>query len=90
MEAFRGILQERDGGVDEIPRQEEEQWDVEGVNEVIKERGIGFKIIVPQNHQQNANAFCNVKVFDSFRHHDVSSLRFYDRNAFAEDVPTTR
>ncbi len=87
MEAFRGILQERNGSVDEIPGQKEEERDVKGVNELIKEREVGFKVVVSQNHQQNTNASCNVKILDSFRHHDVSFIRFYNRNRLAEDVP---
>jgi hypothetical protein len=39
----------------------------------MSEQGDGFKIIVPQHHQQNADALCNIEIFYSFGHNEVSS-----------------
>ena len=75
MESFLRIIAKRLRGVDEIPGQEKEERDMEGINDLMKKWGKACKVVVPQNHQQNANAFCNVKILDSFRHHDVSSVR---------------
>jgi hypothetical protein len=74
VKTFPGIFEERYRGVDEIPGQEKEQRNMEGVNDLVKKGGEGCKVVVTQNYQQNANASCNVKILDSFGHDDVSFI----------------
>jgi hypothetical protein len=86
MEAFLEKFQKRYGGIYEITGQEKKQRDVERVNELIEERRDHAEIIMPKDHQQNANASGNVKKPDPLGHADSSSTRFYDRNRFIEAI----
>ena len=60
-------MQKFPGGI-EISREKKEQRDMEGVDHLMDEHRYGFKIVVPQNHQQNADAPRDIKIFDSLRH----------------------
>ena len=72
MEALFEKFEKWNGYIDEISRQEKEQRDVEGVDQLMDKQGYGFKIVVPQNHQQNADTPRDIKVFDSLGHWNVS------------------
>ena len=52
---------------------------MEGVDHLVDEQRYGFKIIVPQHHQQNADAPRNIQVSDSLRHGFVSSTLILPR-----------
>ena len=45
---------------------------MERVDHLMDELRYSFKIVVPQNYQQNADAPRDIKIFDSFRHWNVS------------------
>jgi hypothetical protein len=66
IEALFDEVEKRDGCVEEISREEEEQRHVERVDQALDEQGDDFKIIVPQNDEQDSDAFCDVKIFNSF------------------------
>ena len=80
MEAFPEIIPEGDRGINEIPGQKKEQWNMEGINDLIKKRRDGSKVIMPQYDQQNADASCNVQVLDPFGHDDISSALILPRD----------
>src|SRR3989304_2668713 len=81
MEPFFEKFEKRNGGVDEIPREEKEQRHMERINHPVPERGDIPKIVVGQHHQQNADAPGDVYIFDPFGHPILSSTEFYPLNS---------
>ena len=65
--------------VEEISREEEKQRHVERVDQSLDEQGDDLKIIVSQNDEQDSDAFCDVKIFNSFGHEEVSSALILPR-----------
>jgi hypothetical protein len=55
---------------------------VERVDQSLHEQGDYFEIVVPQYDQQNADAFCNIKIFNSFGHGEISSAPIVPRCLF--------
>jgi hypothetical protein len=73
MEALFDEVEKGDSRVEKISGEEEEQRHVERVDRSLNEQGNDLKIIVSQHNQQDSNAFCDVKIFNSFGHEEISS-----------------
>ncbi len=55
----------RDQAVEEITRKEEEQWHVEGIDELMHEWRRRGKVVVSQHYQQDPDPSRNIHIVDS-------------------------
>src|SRR5919109_1522736 len=81
MESLLEIINKRYGCIDEIPRKEKEEWDMEGVNDLMKKRG---------NHSISSTRFYDINALAERMLTTFSRLLYEGESGFGVRVAPWR